>query len=129
MSVSPSIKNQTLYMAKGMSPIDTGNLRYNAIRKRNSKPNSWSISYSTSDAYYIEILEDGTLDGKEVKGRKARKFIALTSIEIANFLTRYYEGKPVSRWRKDTTKASEDTSERRIRNFESQYRNGNIRWR
>jgi len=129
MNVSPSIKNQTLYIAKGHSPVDTGNLKYNAIRRRNSRPNSWSITYSTSDAYYVEILEDGTLDGKEVKGRVPRKFIARTSLEIASFLTRYYEGKPVSRWRKDNSIASQDTPERRLRNFESQYRLGNVKWR
>lgn len=47
-----------LNIAKGLSPFDTGNLRYNAIK---SKPTNdgFVIIYSLQDAYYIRLLEEG----------------------------------------------------------------------
>ena len=137
MIVPPIIKYRTLAMAKSFTPIDTGNLRHNAVHLRKVKSDSWSIAYDTSDAYYVEILEDGTLDGAEVNGRKPKKFISRTSLVLARYLRDYYAGKPTSKWAgrrlRTALNTSEGNAERETRHslsrFESQNKIGNIKWR
>jgi hypothetical protein len=137
MLVPPIVKYRTLGMAKSFTPIDTGNLRHNAVHLRKVKSDSWSITYDTSNAYYVEILEDGTLSGATVKGRKPKKFISRTSLVLARYLRDYYAGKPTSKWAGQRLRralaSSEDNVDRQNRNklsnFESQNKIGNIKWR
>ncbi|NOQ50320.1 MAG: hypothetical protein GQ557_01475 [Mycoplasmataceae bacterium] len=133
MVVSPNIKSNTLKIAKGMTPIDTGNLRHNATNLRKVKSNSWTINYSSGDAYYIEILEDGVLNGKKLKGRSPRRFIERTSLEIAVYLKKHFEGKPKSDFQNGKMRQSKETMDdntpRRLRHFESLNKIGNTKWR
>jgi HK97 gp10 family phage protein len=69
----------SLRIAKSMSPIDSGNLRENAIKIVNRSKNGFTIRYSSSDAYYIDFVEYGT------KYQDAQKFIEKTYIQIATY--------------------------------------------
>jgi len=46
-------------IARALSPFDTGNLRFNAI-KCDMTPSGFIIRYSLADALYIYFLEEGT---------------------------------------------------------------------
>lgn len=104
MNVSPFIKYSTYQIAKGLAPYDTGNLRQNAIRLRNVKPNSWTITYDTSRATYIEPLEEGS------KYMEGRHFIRLTANTIAVYLKNTLEGKRTSLYHKNLMRKSLDTA-------------------
>ena len=133
MNVSPIVKYRTLGISKSMTPIDTGNVRHNATKLTRVKQSKWSITYSLKDAYYIEILEDGTLNNKTVNGRTPRKFIERTSLVLASYLKGFYEGKPQSKWVNSRLKITSETEENNIdrnnRHFESKFKMGNTRWR
>ena len=45
-------------IAQALAPIDTGNLRFNAIKSRATQ-DGFAIVYSLQDAYYIRLLEEG----------------------------------------------------------------------
>lgn len=137
MNVKPIVKYRTLAIAKDMTKVDTGNARHNATKLKRSKRNSWSINYSLSDAYYIEILEDGTLNGREVKGRRPTSYIRRTSLVLARYLNNHFNGKPTNRWakqRSDTAlknvlETSQDNLTRQERNFQSRHKMSGISWR
>ena len=65
--IEPIVKYRTLAIAKSFTPVDTGNLRHNAVKLRNVKNDSWSIHYSSIDADYIEHVEEGTFRNKPQK--------------------------------------------------------------
>lgn len=56
-----------LGIAQYISPIDTGNLRYNAI-KGDLTADGFVIRFSLQDAFYIYFLEEGT---RKFQGHKA----------------------------------------------------------
>jgi hypothetical protein len=135
--VAPILKHRTLAIARVLTPIDTGNLRYNATKLVKVKSNSWTINYSSADAYYVEILEDGTLDGKKTS-RAPRKFIERTALEITSYLKNTLEGKPTPKWSKQRFNDTRDNDwnnnmERKERNrqslFETKYKLGKTKWR
>ena len=60
-------KEVALGLAQYIAPIDTGNLRYNAIKAENTN-DGFVIKYSLQDAYYIYFLEEGTRKFQGHKG-------------------------------------------------------------
>ena len=108
-------------IAMAMSPYDTGNLRFNAI-KRIAKPNGFIINYSLAEAFYIYFLEEGTSKSIQHQG-----FIANRTVPaIANYLFQKYEvqnKKQVSKWQKISREAANDididSEKRSIRNRQS----------
>ena len=86
MLVPPRVKFATLGIAKGETPIDTGNLRYNATKLTNVKKNSWTIKFSTMDAKYIPFLVEGT------KFREPNDFVYRSAKLIESYLRQYYSG-------------------------------------
>lgn len=108
-------------IAMAMSPYDTGNLRFNAI-KRIAKPNGFIINYSLAEAFYIYFLEEGTSKSIQHQG-----FIANRTVPaIANYLFQKYEAqnkKQVSKWQKISREAANDididSEKRSIRNKQS----------
>ena len=136
MKVDSAIKVNTFRIAQGNAPIDTGNLRFNAMKLSKVKDSSWSITYSLDDAYYIEILEEGTLNGTDTT-RKATKFIEKTSKLLASYLENIFNCKPVSKYTyakirsgfQNSQDTTGDTQQRQLRHFESKYKMGNVKWR
>ena len=108
-------------IAMAMSPYDTGNLRFNAI-KRIAKPNGFTINYSLAEAYYIYFLEEGTQKSIIHQG-----FIANVTVPaIANYLFQKYEAqnkKQVTKWQSISREAANDididSKNRKIRNISS----------
>lgn len=88
------IKRKMLNIAKRMSPIDSGNLRFNAIRgSKWLNKNEFTISYSESKAPYVEILQDSTWEGKPIRRKNIHKgFIDRTVLEIIRGLKLHYSG-------------------------------------
>ena len=87
MNISPIIKYRTLAIAKGMAPVDTGNLRHNAISLKRVKSNSWAINYSTQRATYLEPLEEGWSNPKTGEVYQPHKgFISKTSLVVGNYV-------------------------------------------
>jgi hypothetical protein len=78
------IKRQLLNKAKRMSPIDTGNLRFNAIKGMKwNNPNEFTIYYDSTEANYIEYLEESTFAGRsKTKKNRHKDFIKRTAIEL-----------------------------------------------
>lgn len=58
-SIINADRNVALGIAQYIAPMDSGNLRYNAIRSEPTN-DGFRITYSLSDAYYIYFLEEGT---------------------------------------------------------------------
>jgi len=80
-----------LNIAKGLSPIDTGNLRFNAI-KSYEQSNGFIISYSLAAAYYIRLLEEG------ISSTKHTGFIANKTVPaIASYLYASYSSRDKNR--------------------------------
>lgn len=74
-----------LGLAQYIAPMETGNLRYNAIRKE-MRSNGFKIRYSLQDAFYIYFLEEGT---RKFSGHKV--FIGGQTVPaIAGFLYTKY---------------------------------------
>jgi len=71
--------SDSLRIAKSLAPIDSENLRYNAIRVTNRNSNGFTITYSSVDAYYIQFVEDGT------EYQEAQHFIENTYINLSNY--------------------------------------------
>lgn len=79
-----------LGLAQYIAPIDSGNLRYNAIKKE-LRSNGFTIRYSLSDAFYIYFLEEGT---RKFSGHKS--FIGGQTVPaIASFLFSKYNSRDV----------------------------------
>jgi hypothetical protein len=75
-------------LAMAIAPYDTGNLRFNAI-KRVVRTNGFTIQYSLADAFYIYFLEEGTSKSLIHQG-----FIANRTVPaIANYLFQKYEAR------------------------------------
>jgi len=108
-------------IAMAMSPYDTGNLRFNAI-KRIAKPNGFIINYSLAEAYYIYFLEEGTSKSLQHQG-----FIANRTVPaISNYLYQKYEAqnkKQVTKWQSISREAANDididSEKRSVRNKRS----------
>ena len=89
---SLSIKRKLLAYAKSVSPYDSGNLRYNAIKgsEWNNK-SKFVITYSAKDANYIPFLEENTFAGNSTtKLNVHKKFITRTYLDLVNMLDNYY---------------------------------------
>lgn len=114
MNVSPFIKYSTYQIAKGMTPVDTGNLRHNAVRLRNVQSNSWTINYDTTQASYIEPLEEGSIN------MIPRRFIRTTANLIALYLKRQLTGRGTSQLHRNIMRNSLDVAskEEKIRREE-----------
>ena len=73
-------------IAKALSPFDTGNLRFNAI-KSSLTNDGFRVVYSLADAYYIYFLEEGTQKSTMHQG-----FIANRTVPtIASFISAKYK--------------------------------------
>jgi hypothetical protein len=79
----------TLQIAKGSTPIDTGNLRHNAIFLKDFRVNkdgaTWRINYSSRNANYIDPLNYGwnKPNGGKVRGRF---FIETATLNISRYI-------------------------------------------
>ena len=108
-------------IAMAIAPYDTGNLRFNAI-KRVVRPNGFTIQYSLADAFYIYFLEEGTQKSMIHQG-----FIANRTVPaIANYLYQKYEAQnktQTSKWQRISREAANDididSEKRSIRNQRS----------
>jgi len=86
------LANTTLDIAKGLAPIQTGNLRHNAISIRNFRKTKdgakWVIHYSPRDAHYLEPLITGRRNkkGERVTGR--RYFVEIAALNIGTFISK-----------------------------------------
>jgi hypothetical protein len=93
-------------IAMALSPYDTGNLRFNAI-KRVMRPQGFTINYSLDDAFYIYFLEEGTSKSLQHQG-----FIANRTVPaIANYLYQKYQAQnktQTSKWRRISREAAND---------------------
>lgn len=114
------LKRKLLAMARAYAPMDTGNLRYNAIKgKAWTNPNKFIINYSTVDAYYIEYLENKEFaGGSETKKNKHKGFIEKTYLDMAARLNNYFNrGKSMPSYRHP--KQGEFSLERSLRHIKS----------
>jgi hypothetical protein len=93
MYVSPIIKYRTLAIAKSLAPVDTGNLRHNAISLKSVKSDSWSINYSTYQATYLIPLVEGWTS-KNGNRHYGHDFISRSVPEICSYLISELRGKP-----------------------------------
>lgn len=87
-----SIKKALLNKARRMAPVDTWNLRLNAMKGKNwNDPLNFTIAYDTADAYYIEYLEDYEMAGGSDTKRNIHKgFIRQTTLELQKDLDNYF---------------------------------------
>ena len=85
-----SVAEATLNIAKALAPMDTGNLRHNAISIKNFRRTrsgaKWVIHYSPRDANYLEPLITGRTNkaGKRVTPR--RYFVEVASLNVGSYL-------------------------------------------
>jgi len=108
-------------IAMSLAPYDTGNLRFNAI-KRIVNPQGFTVRYSLADAFYIYFLEEGTSKSLQHQG-----FIANRTVPaIANYLYQKYQTqnkKQISKWQRISREATNDididSEKRSIRNKRS----------
>ena len=127
------IKRKLLNKAKRNAPIDSGNLRFNAIRGGLwTNKNKFRITYDTSVAHYVEYLEENAYaGGSTTKLNKNRKFIEKTVIELKNDLVSYYN-KGKEPFRKRSYSENKDNAElrdinRRIQLSERSYKINELR--
>lgn len=93
---SRSLKRHCFRKAQQMSPADTWNLRLNAIKERNKlNPYLMTILFSSSDAYYIEYLEEKEYaGGSKTKKNLNKGFIRQIALALERDLNAYFnEGK------------------------------------
>lgn len=90
-------KGVCLGLARYYAPIDTGNLRYNAIQTYDTS-DGFVINYDLSSAYYAYFLEEGTRYSVKHQGFIANfTYPAIASYLFAKYsarnidLVRYYE--------------------------------------
>lgn len=79
-----------LGLARSMSPVDTGNVRYNAIQAQTTN-DGFVIKYSLSDAFYIYFLEEGTKYSTKHKGFIGARTVPL----IAEYLYSKYTDRDI----------------------------------
>lgn len=80
-----------LGISRALSPFDTGNLRFNAIKGMETE-DGFKIIYSLQDAYYIRLLEEG------ISSMKHYGFIANRTVPaIASYLYSKYSSKNEAR--------------------------------
>ena len=72
-------------IARSLAPKRSRNLELNAIKLLRRR-NGFTIKYSSTDAYYIEFVEEGT------SMQKAQNFIARTYIELCNYFANVESG-------------------------------------
>ncbi len=91
------LKKRILNFCKQRAPIDTGNLRHNAIYGREwSDKNKFRITYDTRDANYIEYLEESTFKNKDhTKMNRNKYFIQGTYLGLSWMLQKYYRDNKV----------------------------------
>jgi hypothetical protein len=75
----------SLRIAKSFINRKSGNMQDNAIKLLRRK-NGFTIKYSSTDAYYITFVEEGT------SKQDAQKFIARTYIELSNYFANVGNG-------------------------------------
>ena len=80
----------SLNIAKSLAPIDSGNLRHNAIKLLRRR-NGFTIKYSGVDAYYIQFVEEGT------SKQKAQGFILNTYLQLSNYFANIDNGESSSK--------------------------------
>ena len=99
-------KRVSMGIAKALSPFDTGNLRFNAI-KSELTADGFRIRYSLGNAYYIYFLEEGTSKSTRHMGFIANRTVPM----IASYLYSKYENpnqKKVNRFKYVAKKAEND---------------------
>lgn len=82
----PSLKRNTLNIAKANAPVDTGNLRQNAITRKSRKKLEWTINYSSSQAYYVGYLNEGKPRKGGVVPHKHKGFIERTYNQLMLYM-------------------------------------------
>lgn len=121
MEIPAIVRYRSLAIAKGFAPVDSGNLRHNAIKLRNVRKDGFTIYYNANDAYYIQAVEEG------IK-QPAQHFVRRTYLELASQLQNYMSGKPnkFNTMAKEgltrSLRTAQDTDERKWRNMESRLR-------
>jgi hypothetical protein len=109
------LKRKLLRFAQLRAPIDTGNLRHNAIKGKfwNDK-NNFVINYSDTDANYIGYLEETTYKNKDKTKQNIHKgFILATYIDMKKEIEDYYyRGVKMSR-KRNFKKSEIETNYRR----------------
>ena len=90
-----NLKRKLLNKAKRMSPEDTGNLRFNAIKGlRWTNPTKFTIRYDEGSADYIVYLQEKEFAGGSTNIRNRHKgFIDRTVLDLTNDLISYFSGK------------------------------------
>lgn len=86
-----SLKRNTLNIAKSNAPVDTGNLRQNAITKKSRGNLKWTINYSASQAYYVEYLNEGKPRKGGVTPHKHKGFIERTYNQVMLYMLSEFE--------------------------------------
>ena len=87
--ITNKMMSDSLRIAKSLAPIDSGNLRHNAIKLLHRK-NGFTIKYSGVDAYYIQFVEEGT-NGK--RKQKGQHFILNTYLNLVNYFANIDDNK------------------------------------
>lgn len=132
MKISPVLRNRCLLYARGFVNLDTGNMRYNAVKLANIKRESFSIVYDKSEADYIEYVNEG-------KGQPASRFVERAHAGLASQLSNYYNNASNHKKFRNFTRANiretlenrEDSAERQWRNLQSRLKAKgiNYNWR
>lgn len=113
MIVHPIIKYKTLGIAKSIVPVDTGNLKYNAIKITRNRPSKWTINYSSKEANYLEYVNDGT------RNQRGQRFVNDAVGMIAYYLTREFNNENPHFPLKSTKEEGKNTLRRDMRNMRS----------
>jgi len=115
--LSLKMKRNLLAYARGRAPIDTGNLRYNAISgKFLSDKNKFTIAYSSMDANYLEALEESSFaGGSKTKINKHKQFILQTYLDISTQLDNYFNHKLKMPRKQTFNKGESFITDRRIK--------------
>lgn len=122
MNVSPIIKYRTLAIAKSLAPVDTGNLRHNAIKLIKSNGNSWGIKYDTQQANYIEPLQEGSkIKGSQKRNDRHKGFIDLTVAVLSTYVYGELTGRNqnTNRYLRGALSTAENNPQRELRNARS----------
>lgn len=88
-----SLKKQLLNLTRRLSPADTQNLRFNAIKGRNwSNRHKFRIQFSSMDAHYIEYLQEKEFAGGSTTKRNENKgFIDDAFYSCTRMLDNYFK--------------------------------------
>lgn len=137
MSIPAIVKYRCLAIAKGLAPVDSGNLRHNAIYLTRVKNNSFSIMYDGNRAHYLNAVNEGI-------GQPAQHFVDNAVGEIGTNLLGYFnkgekgfkEGSSqfnayAKRMQSESLRTAQDNPERQWRLTQSllKSKGANYRWR